>query len=137
MSLIVLCQIVVSLNFWWSTRKIKEISYLPKFILVLAVIDGLMYSSYYISKFIFKIPFSANVTFWMTIISSITYPTILGQLIRFERVQLQLQAQEENTIKILDAIKRSNLLQVVFILALVISQICFALGNFGTEAFSI
>ena len=60
----------------------------------------------------------------------------MGLLIRFERVQVQLRAQEENTIKILEAIKRANILQVVFVLTLVVSQICFALGQDGTEVLS-
>ena len=135
-SLIVLCQVVASLIFCWRARKVKEISWLPKFIMALAAIDGIMTSSYYISAVFFKKPFPSTVLFWMAAIQSITYPTIMGLLIRFERVQVQLRAQEENTIKILGVIKRANILQVVFILTLVLSQICFALGIFGTKLFS-
>ena len=48
----------------------------------------------------------------------------MGLLIGIERVQVQLRAQEENTIKILEAIKRANILQIVFVLALVVAIIC-------------
>ena len=51
-------------------------------------------------------------------------------------MQVQLRAQEENTIKILEAIKRANILQVVFVLTLVISQVCSNLGINGTGIFS-
>ena len=61
----------------------------------------------------------------------------MGLLIRFERVQVQVRAQEENTIKIMEAIKRANILQGVFILTLVVHQICIALGNNGTEVLSL
>ena len=73
----------------------------------------------------------------MNIVASIAYPTIFGLLIRFERVQVQLKAQEENTIKILDTIKRANILQVIFVLALVAAQFCFALGNYGTDVLNL
>ena len=52
----------------------------------------------------------------------------MGLLIRLERVQVQLRAQEENAIKILEVIKRANVLQVVFVVILVIAQICVFLG---------
>ena len=109
-SIIVLCQVMAAVGFLWRARKVKEISWLPKLIIVLASIDGIMWSSYYISVVFFKKFFSATVVFWMGIVDSITYPTIMGLLIRFERVQVQLRAQEENTIKILETIKRANIL---------------------------
>ena len=61
----------------------------------------------------------------------------MGLLIRIERVQVQLRAQEENTIKILVAIKRANILQVVFVLALVVNQICISLGTFGPDVLNL
>ena len=59
----------------------------------------------------------------------------MGLLIRFQRVQVQLRAQEENTVKILSSIKRASILEVVFILTLTFSQICYVLGDYGTELF--
>lgn len=56
-------------------------------------------------------------------------------LFRFEQIQVQLRAQQENTIKILDTIKRANTLQVVYAVNLFIFQITSALGNKGPEAF--
>ena len=109
-SIIVLCQVMAAVGFLWRARKVKEINWLPKFIILLASIDGIMWSSYWISVIFFKKFFSATVVFWMGIVDSITYPTIMGLLIRFERVQVQLRAQEENTIKILETIKRANIL---------------------------
>ena len=61
----------------------------------------------------------------------------MGLLIRFERVQVQLRAQEENTIKILKAIKRANILQVISVLSLILNQICTTLGQDGKVAFGI
>ena len=69
-----------------------------------ACIDGMMWTSYYITEIFFKIPVPANVIFWISIVGIITYPTIMGLLIRFERVQVQLKAHEENTIKIFESI---------------------------------
>ena len=127
-SITVLCQVVAAVVFWWRARKVKPINWLPRFIMLLAAIEGIMWSSFYISAVFFQKPFPPTALFWMHIITSITYPTIMGLLIRFERVQVQLRAQEENTIKILEAIRRANILQVVFVLALVVASICFALG---------
>ena len=73
--------------------------------------------------------------FIIQIVSAITFPAIFGLLIRFERVQVQLRAQEENTIKILDAIKRANYLQFFFVLTLVFTGICGTLGYLGSELF--
>ena len=137
LSITVLCQVVAAVVFWWRARKVKPINWLPRFITLLAAIQGIMWSSYYISSYIFIKPFPPTVLFWMNIVTSITYPTIMGLLIRLERVQVQLRAQEENTIKILEAIRRANILQVVFVLALVVAQICLALGNYGIDVLNL
>ena len=78
--------------------------------MALAVIDGVYYSTNYISILFFNYQYPLNPRFWIRITLTITYPIIMGLLIRFERVQVQLRAQEENTIKILEAIKRANIL---------------------------
>ena len=52
-------------------------------------------------------------------------------MIRFERVQVQLRAQEENTVKILAVIRRANILQGIFVVTLVIANTCFAIGFNG------
>ena len=130
-SLIILCQVVTSIVFFWRSRKLKEINWLPKFITGLACIEGIMWSSYYSDQTFFKISVNGSLVFWLILVSAITYPTIMGLLIRFVRVQVQLRAQEENTIKILEAIKRANILQGIFILLLIVSQICYDLGGFG------
>ena len=117
------CQVVTSLVFFWRSRKIKEINWLPKFIMGLAILEGIMWSSYYITTIYFEIQVSAIVLFCLTIIPVITSPTLMGLIIRFQRVQVQLRAQEENTIKILKTIKRANILEVVFIITLIVIQI--------------
>ena len=137
LSMIVLCQVVAAVVFWWRARKVKQINWLPKFIMLLAAFEGIYYSSFYISVVFFEKPFPPTVRFWMGIVISITFPTIMGLLIRFERVQVQLRAQEENTIKILEAIRRANILQIVFVLALVVSNICTALGINGTNVLNL
>ena len=101
------------------------------------MIDGIMFSSFYITKIFFKVTIAAHVTFWIDIVTTLTSPVIFGLLIRFERVQVQLRAQEENTIKILKTIKRAKILEMAFILTLIVTTICFAIGNYGTEVFNI
>ena len=92
-SITVLCQVVAAVVFWWHARKVKPINWLPRFIMLLAAIQGIYNSSFYISSVFFKKPFPPSVRFWMGIVQSITHPTIMGLLIRFERVQVQLRAQ--------------------------------------------
>ena len=87
----------------------------------IASIEGIVWSSFYIAVEFFKITVNDTVTFLITIVTLITVPTVLGLLIRFERVQVQLRAQEENNIKIIEAIKRANILQIVFIITLLAS----------------
>ena len=99
-------------------------------------IDGILISSMYISSIFLKKPFPNSVKFWVSVFLSLTYPIIFGLLIRFERVQVQLRAQEENTIKILKTIRRSNILMAVSILTLSSSQICYSLALYGTDLFS-
>ena len=89
---LVLCQVVTSMVFCWRARKVKEINWVPKFIMALAGIEGIMWSSLYISAVFFKSPYPTNVIFVMNIVSSITLPIIFGLLIGFERVQVQLRA---------------------------------------------
>ena len=137
MSLIVFCQVVTGIVFCWRARRVKQITLLPKIIMGLASIEGIILSSYYIAKVFFMKSCSATVIFLMNIVASISTPTIMGLLIRFERVQVQLRAREENTIKILAAIKRANVLEVVFILTLVVSFILNALGGYGNQTFRI
>ena len=80
---------------------------------------------------------SATVMLLYAIVGTITYPLVLGLLIRFQRVQVQLRAQEENTIKILETIKRANILEVVFVLTLVVEIICNQVGTYGSEVIGI
>ena len=101
---------LLSAIFYWRSRKIKEITFLPKFILILVNIQGVVLTSYYITSEFFKISVHATIVFLIKMILTITAPMTLGLLIRFERVQVQLRAQEENTIKILAAVKRANTL---------------------------
>ena len=99
--IVVVCQLVMSVIFYWRSRNIKEINWLPKFIMVLSNTQGITWSSYYIAEEIALVPVPAIIRFWLSIITTIIYPTMMGLLIRFQRVQVQLRAQEENTIKIL------------------------------------
>ena len=71
-SLIVLCQVVAGAVFCWRARKAKEINWLTKFIMVLAAIEGIYHSSYYISAVFFKSIFPSTLTLLMDIVTSIT-----------------------------------------------------------------
>ena len=128
---------VVTAVFCWRSRNIKEVKLLPKFIMGLACIEGLVWSSNFLSSVFFEIKFSATVRFWINIVSTITSSLIIGLLIRFQRVQVQLRAQEEDTIKILSIIKRANILEFVFVFTLVVYRICVVLGIYGEELFGI
>ena len=69
--------------------------------MILANIEGICWSSYYIPLILVNIEIPQIVSFLLEFVTTITRPTILGLLIRFQRVQVQLRAQDENTIKIL------------------------------------
>ena len=45
-SLLVLCQVAAGGVFCWRARKVKEINWLPKLIMALAAIEGIMWSPY-------------------------------------------------------------------------------------------
>ena len=120
-SLLTVCQLVTSLVFFWHSRKINQIKWLPKFIMILANIQTISWSSYNISAVFIQNKLSDKAYFWRQIVPVITNPLILGSLIRFQRVQVQLQAQEENTIKVLSTIKRATILEKIIVMTLVIA----------------
>lgn len=96
-----------------------------------------MYCSFYIASVFFEIQVPVVASFLIQIIQSISGPIIQGLLIRFQRVQVQLRAQEENTIKIMKTIKRAKILEVVYVLILVVTQLCFAFSHYGAEVLSV
>ena len=59
----------------------------------------------------------------------------MALMIRFKRVQVQLRAQEENTIKIMETIRRTTVLEVVFIMILVSNNILSIIGYLRSEVF--
>ena len=63
--LIVVCIAVTSVVFYWRSRNIKEIGWLPKFIIGLANINGIMLSSFYIIKVFLEIQVSTSTRFWL------------------------------------------------------------------------
>ena len=69
-------QVLMSSVFFWRSRKIKEISWLPKLIIILINIDGIMYSCDYISQYFFHVPVSDTARFWMRIVDTFTHPVI-------------------------------------------------------------
>ena len=103
--------------------------------MILANISGVLHSVLFITENLFNIIFPIQFEFWKNIISMLTTPTIIGLLIRFQRVQVQLSAQEENIIKILCTIKRAKTMEVVFVFTLVVAKICMALEDFDSESF--
>ena len=58
--LIVICIAVTSVVFYARSRKIKEIGWLPKFIIGLANINGIILSSYYIINVFLEIKLSTT-----------------------------------------------------------------------------
>ena len=59
----------------------------------------------------------------------------MALMIRFKRVQVQLRAQEENTIKIMETIRRTTVLEVVFVVILVSNNILSIIGYLRSEVF--
>ena len=128
-SIIVILQVLISFVFYWRSRYVKEINWLPKFIMILTNIEGIFWSfNDIIELWADEEETKHNVFILINSISTITYPIIMGLLIRFQRAQVQLRAQEENTIKILKSIRRANIIQVILVFNLVISQILFVIG---------
>ena len=72
LSLIAVTQVVVCVVFCWRARKVKEISWLPKFIMGLASIDGMFVSSYYISTEFFNTPFPTSLFLLMLVFELIS-----------------------------------------------------------------
>lgn len=89
---LVLYQISMTLFFYFRSSKIKEINWLPKFIMILACINGISFSAYYIPTYFLKRKTSHDFLVVVNVISLITYPVILGLINRFQRVQVQLRA---------------------------------------------
>ena len=54
MSILILCQLVTSVVFYWRSRKVKEINWLPKLMMGLANIDGIISISFYIPTVFFQ-----------------------------------------------------------------------------------
>ena len=135
-TLFVICQVAISVVFCWRSRNIKEINWLPKFIMTLASVEGIVWSLSDITEEFFKVELSNMVWLAIRLIGTITFPTILGLLIRFQRVQVQLRAREENTIKILKTIKQTSLLEKVFVMTLIFAQICDAKGYYDYKIFT-
>ena len=135
-TLFVICQVAMSVVFWWRSRNVKEINWLPKFIVTLASVEGIVWSLSDITEEFFKVELSNMVWLAIRLIGTITFPTILGLLIRFQRVQVQLRAREENTIKILKTIKQTSLLEKVFVMTLIFAQICDAKGYYDYKIFT-
>ena len=101
LSLMAVLQVVISIIFYWRSRTVKLINWLPKFIMGIVNLDLVMWSASYITSVFLNVYVPPTVRYVMEIIGIIAGPTIMGLLIRFERVQVQLRAQEENTVKIL------------------------------------
>ena len=135
MCLLVIFQIVISALFYWRSKRIKQINWLPKFIMILANIEGILWTAYYITKVFFEIEVPTSISILKDILTTITFPAIMGLLIRFQRAQVQLRAQEENTIKILKTIKRASIQEMVFVVTLVVSWVCHIFGNDGSKLF--
>lgn len=135
--LLTACQVVVSAVFYWRSRNIKQINWLPKFIIALANISGVLHSVLFVETEFFNVTLNTTVEFWRNIIAISTTPVIMGMLIRFQRVQVQLRVQEENTIKTLKIMKRANIMEVIFVFTLLVAKFLFALDKYLVESSSI
>lgn len=86
----------------------KEVGWLPWFMMILANLNGINLLNFYTLRVILEIQHSNIAIILSQVMDSMSYAIFYGLLIRFQRVQVQLRAQEENTIKILNAINRTN-----------------------------
>ena len=59
--------------------------------MLLSNLTGVLHSVLFIMTELFIITVPATVEFWRNIIAMFTTPTILGLMIRFQRVQVQLR----------------------------------------------
>ena len=136
LTIICLCQVGVSVVFWWRARNVKSISWLPKFIMIRAVFEGVYASSLHFFNTFFKYTIPATVRHWVSVVSTIMYPTILGLLFRFERGHY-LRAQKEKNTQVIKVIEQTKNLQIFFVVALVFAEICTSLGSHGTDVLNI
>ena len=120
----VLCQIALTVTFFIKSRRLPEVNWLPKTIMVLAIVIGIRFVTLGFTEEFFDIEYSTTTDIVFQIVVIMTYPFLVGLLIRFQRVQVQLRAQEENTLKILSTIKYSNIMEKFFVISLVFSNIC-------------
>ena len=120
----VLCQIALTVTFFIKSRRLPEVNWLPKTIMVLAIVIGIRFVTLELTEEFFDIEYSTTTDIVFQIVVIMTYPFLVGLLIRFQRVQVQLRAQEENTLKILSTIKYSNIMEKFFVISLVFSNIC-------------
>ena len=71
-----ICQVITSFIFYSRSKKIKELNWLPKFIMLLINLEGILVGSYYFAVIFFQINFSTMTSFVLFIISTITTPVI-------------------------------------------------------------
>ena len=105
--------------------------------MILINVDGVLVAATFFTATFLKIKTPYYIHFWQHVVVSISFPTILGLLIRIQKVQVQLRTQEENIIKILKTIKRANIKQIVFNVILFISQISITIGDDGPKLLSL
>ena len=123
-SLLTVCQVTTSVVFYLRARKVKEINWKPKLIIGIANVDGIFEVLYFMASIYNSFKAPPLLTLAVQVVRISIYPIIIGFLIQFQRVQVQLRAQEENITKILKTIQRANILEKVFIASLITSGIC-------------
>ena len=79
-------QVVMTSIFIWRSRKVKEINWLPKIIMLFACIDSVIRASFFDASLLFNVELSAELKFVRNLAQIITLPLNMGQLIRFQRV---------------------------------------------------
>ena len=135
--LLVVLQIAASIAFYVRSRHMKEENWLPKLLMALTNLNGFVYLVFYVIGNFLDYQFSDVFLIVIESIYTITYPIIFGLLIRFQRVQVQLKTQEENTVKIFKTIKKASVLEKVFIVALFISNTCYIISDYGDQIFGV
>lgn len=76
-------QVAVSLVFYIRSRKVKEINWLPKFVMVLTNVVGLTISIFFVMDDIFMIHFEEEVDEIIVAIGAIIFPILFALIIRF------------------------------------------------------
>ena len=122
--IIAVAQLTATVTFLFKLRKIKEITWLTKTMVMMASVSSIYYCLGY-SFIYFKM--ATKALFFIAPVVKIMVIVNYGLLFRFVRVQVQLKAAEENSKKIIASILKSKKIECFVYVDLLIYAISFLL----------